>query len=272
MQSLPSSSSIPSSSSPSSPSSSTEGIRDDPPSSSSSSLPSHQLRTSLTADTTTDAGLRDKDGIETETHERGGGAVEDCDGPHVQRVGVDASRQMPNNPGTRGGEREGEEVKAGGVDSGKQGVSSSDGELNETETSPEMSNTRPERTSGSITPSSLPPSLPDTPQGMRRLNRPPPLATPTATPPLLMSSKESPTSPFFIPSNPFLSVVGRMPRFQWAAVHVSLLDSLLRSLLNIIQKWSTDNRLVRGCIKIHDPCDTCTYTHCSELYSANEKH
>ncbi|CAI8037971.1 Putative neurobeachin homolog [Geodia barretti] len=253
MQSLPSSSSIPSSSSPSSPSSSTEGIRDDPPSSSSSSLPSHQLRTSLTADTTTDAGLRDKDGIETETHERGGGAVEDCDGPHVQRVGVDASRQMPNNPGTREGEREGEEVKAGGVDSRKQGVSSSDGALTETETSPEMltnakevdmSNTRPEKTSGSITPSSsLPPSLPDMPQRMRRLNRPPPLATPTATPPLLMSSKESPTSPFFIPSNPFLSVVGRMPRFQWAAVHVSLLDSLLRSLLNIIQKWSTDNRM-----------------------------
>ena len=246
-QSLPASSSVPSSSSPSSPSSSTEGFRDDPPS---SSLPTHQLRTSLTADTT-DTGLRDKDSIENETHERGGESVEECDGPHVQRVGVDASLQIPNDPGTREGEREGEDgankegVRAGGVDSRKQGLSRR--ELTETETSPEMltnaegvdlSNARPEKTSESITPSSsLPPSLPDTPQGMRRLNRPPPLVTPTATPPLLMSSKESPTSPFFIPSNPFLSVVGRMPRFQWAAVHVTLLDSLLRSLLNIIQKW-----------------------------------
>ena len=80
-----------------------------------------------------------------------------------------------------------------------------------------------------------------TPRDRRRYHKPSPLSTPTTAQPSLSrtSSIESPTSPFFIPSNPFLSVVGRMPKFQWASVHIQLLDNLLKSLLKIVERWKS---------------------------------
>lgn len=82
-----------------------------------------------------------------------------------------------------------------------------------------------------------------TPLGRHRQSKPSPLATPTTQPLSRLSSIESPTSPFFIPSNPFLSVVGRMPKFQWASSHIQLLDDLLKSLLKIVAKL-TENKCV----------------------------
>ena len=82
-----------------------------------------------------------------------------------------------------------------------------------------------------------------TPLGRHRQSKPSPIATPTTQPLSRSSSIESPTSPFFIPSNPFLSVVGRMPKFQWASSHIQLLDDLLKSLLKIVAKW-TENKCV----------------------------
>lgn len=59
------------------------------------------------------------------------------------------------------------------------------------------------------------------------------------TPPVLSkkSSVESPRSPFFIPTNPFLMQVEKMPKFQWSTVHFNLLESLMKSLQEIINKW-----------------------------------
>ena len=91
----------------------------------------------------------------------------------------------------------------------------------------------------------------NTPLARHRVCQPPPLATPLATPPITptertpscaSSSNDSPTSPFFIPSHPFLSVGGHVPRFQWGTAHIHLLDKLLKSLLKIVEKWTTANR------------------------------
>ena len=51
------------------------------------------------------------------------------------------------------------------------------------------------------------------------------------------SSTESPQSPFFIPRNPFLMHVDKMPKFQWSMAHFSLLESLMKSLQEIVNKW-----------------------------------
>ena len=85
-----------------------------------------------------------------------------------------------------------------------------------------------------------------TPLGRHRQSKPSPIATPTTQPLSRSSSIESPTSPFFIPSNPFLSVVGRMPKFQWSSSHIQLLDDLLKSLLKVVGKW-TENKCVVLC-------------------------
>ena len=82
--------------------------------------------------------------------------------------------------------------------------------------------------------------------GRHQQSKPSPIATPTTQPLSRSSSIESPTSPFFIPSNPFLSVVGRMPKFQWSSSHVQLLDDLLKSLLKVVGKW-TENKCVVLC-------------------------
>ena len=59
------------------------------------------------------------------------------------------------------------------------------------------------------------------------------------TPPAMgrMSSGENPQSPFFIPTNPFLMHVEKMPKFQWTMPHFNLLESVLKSLQEIIEKW-----------------------------------
>ena len=59
------------------------------------------------------------------------------------------------------------------------------------------------------------------------------------TPPALskMASVDSPKSPFFIPTNPFQIQVDKMPRFQWSTLHFNLLETVLKSLQDIINKW-----------------------------------
>lgn len=66
--------------------------------------------------------------------------------------------------------------------------------------------------------------------------KPPPIVTgiPTVS---SISSIDSPQSPFFIPRNPFLSLVGKMPKFQWSLLHLNLLEDLLKSLKAIIDHW-----------------------------------
>ena len=112
-------------------------------------------------------------------------------------------------------------------------------------------------------------SVDDTQSKRTTKHRPPPLATPPAMPPTTptmghdslsrVSSTESPTSPFFIPRNPFLHVAGRIPRFQWASVHVQLLDDLIKSLLKIVEKWSSEKKYV------------CTKTFAGENITFREK-
>lgn len=59
------------------------------------------------------------------------------------------------------------------------------------------------------------------------------------TPPAVfrLSSADSPQSPFFIPTNPFLMHVEKMPKFQWTIPHFDLLESVLKSLQETINKW-----------------------------------
>ena len=59
------------------------------------------------------------------------------------------------------------------------------------------------------------------------------------TPPAISktTSVDNPKSPFFIPTNPFLIQVDRMPKFQWSTLHFNLLEAVLKSLHEIINKW-----------------------------------
>ena len=59
------------------------------------------------------------------------------------------------------------------------------------------------------------------------------------TPPAMsrVLSADSPQSPFFIPTNPFLMHVEKMPKFQWTMPHFDLLENVLKSLQEIINKW-----------------------------------
>lgn len=52
-----------------------------------------------------------------------------------------------------------------------------------------------------------------------------------------VSSLDSPQSPFFIPTNPFLMHVEKMPKFQWTMPHFDLLENILKSLQEIVNKW-----------------------------------
>ena len=118
----------------------------------------------------------------------------------------------------------------------------------ETRVTEKTGSVEPQVISGSVNSSSSSPSFPNTPQNGLR---PPPLAPPTTTTPPQSgttppsgvrslsrgSSNESPTSPFFIPSNPFLRVAGPIPRFQWTHKHIQLLNNVLKSLVKIIEKW-----------------------------------
>ena len=73
--------------------------------------------------------------------------------------------------------------------------------------------------------------------GRHKSARPSPLTS--VTPPSLSrsSSGDPPRSPFMIPKNPFLTLVGKMPKFQWSTSHIRLLEDLLRSLQKIVNKW-----------------------------------
>ena len=75
--------------------------------------------------------------------------------------------------------------------------------------------------------------------GKPKFGKPSPLVTAPTAPPSLSrtSSAETPQSPFTIPRNPFLSLVGKMPKFQWSSGHITLLEDLLRSLQKIMNKW-----------------------------------
>ena len=53
----------------------------------------------------------------------------------------------------------------------------------------------------------------------------------------LSSTADSPQSLIFIPANPFLIQVEKMPRFQWSMLHFNLLESIFKSLQEIINKW-----------------------------------
>ena len=67
----------------------------------------------------------------------------------------------------------------------------------------------------------------------------PPLSMIPAAPPSLSrsSSNDTPSSPFLIPRNPFLTMSGKMPSYQWLPSHIRLLEDLLKSLQKIVSKW-----------------------------------
>ncbi len=52
----------------------------------------------------------------------------------------------------------------------------------------------------------------------------------------LSSGDENPFSPFFIPKNPFLDLVGKVPRFKWTTFHLDLLEDLLVALHDMLEK------------------------------------
>lgn len=53
----------------------------------------------------------------------------------------------------------------------------------------------------------------------------------------LSASDGGPSSPFFIPKNPFLDLVGKVPKFKWTSSHVDFLEDLFLSLYDIVDKW-----------------------------------
>ena len=52
----------------------------------------------------------------------------------------------------------------------------------------------------------------------------------------LSSGDGNPSSPFFIPKNPFLDLVGKVPKFRWTSFHLDLLEDLLISLHELLHK------------------------------------
>jgi len=52
----------------------------------------------------------------------------------------------------------------------------------------------------------------------------------------LSSSDGNPSSPFLIPKNPFLDLVGKVPKFRWTSFHLDLLEDLLVSLHDLLDK------------------------------------
>ena len=52
----------------------------------------------------------------------------------------------------------------------------------------------------------------------------------------LSSGDGNPFSPFFIPKNPFLDLVGKVPRFKWTTFHLDLLEDLLVALHDMLEK------------------------------------
>lgn len=84
-------------------------------------------------------------------------------------------------------------------------------------------------------------SRPSSAKNFSRSGQPSPTMFSSSPAPLNISrtsSTEPPLSPFLIPRNPFLSLVGKMPKFQWDVVHFSLLENLFKSLHAIVSKWT----------------------------------
>lgn len=81
-------------------------------------------------------------------------------------------------------------------------------------------------------------SGPSSVKSLVRSGQPSPFVLPSLTASLHNSSTELPPSPFLIPKNPFLCLVGKIPQFQWDSVHFSLLENLIRSLHAIVRKWT----------------------------------
>ena len=52
----------------------------------------------------------------------------------------------------------------------------------------------------------------------------------------LSSGDGNPSSPFFIPKNPLLDLVGKVPKFKWTSFHVDLLEDLFLSLYELLEK------------------------------------
>lgn len=99
----------------------------------------------------------------------------------------------------------------------------------------------PPTKSRTISPVSRDPLRPSSANNFTRAGQPSPIVL--STPPTSLSlsrtsSAERPQSPFLIPRNPFLSLVGKMPKFQWDIVHFSLLENLFKSLHAIVSKWT----------------------------------
>ena len=252
------------------PSSSLEGIREELANIASdrglpdSSLAQHQLKVSLTAETIEtglrDIGKREPPSKGTPSAQVGEEASSDDIKSEVCEDGVESGTQQARHertPEGTGGDVIGasqtpavedrdteviaDSASSPGLQSDTPKVSTTvEEEGQQKESLPSGGGGHRERP-GSGTSVSSASSQFSTPRDRRRYHKPSPLSTPTTAPPSLSrtSSIESPTSPFFIPSNPFLSVVGRMPKFQWASVHIQLLDNLLKSLLKIVERWKS---------------------------------
>ena len=98
----------------------------------------------------------------------------------------------------------------------------------------------PPKLSRTISPVTKDPARPSSLKNFSRAGQPSPIVSTPPTPLSLSrtSSAEPPQSPFLIPRNPFLSLVGKMPKFQWDIVHFSLLENLFKSLHAIVSKWT----------------------------------
>lgn len=232
------------------PSPSVEGIREELASIHGlpdSSLTQHQLMTSLTADSV-ETRLREIKGRDSPPG-RAESATNEC-AVASENVGADGKKSTKLSVGLDedGGESGTDHDERNRLDgrSGDDGdvahLSSTEGQVKRIGGEVEEKATQQESGGSSVLQErpgcATSTSQSSTPLDRHRQHRPSPIATPTAPPLSRTSSNDSPTSPFFIPSNPFLSVVGRMPRFQWASVHIQLLDNLLKSLLKIVDKWT----------------------------------
>jgi len=76
------------------------------------------------------------------------------------------------------------------------------------------------------------------PSSARKLVNQPSPVTLSAIPISRSSSSDTPNSPFLIPRIPFVTLSGKMPKFEWNTVHTTLLERLLKLLCSITSKWS----------------------------------
>ena len=58
------------------------------------------------------------------------------------------------------------------------------------------------------------------------------------SPALSHVSRQSGEGPLFSPKDPFLDLEGKIDKFKWTVSHIGLLEELLASIIEILDKWT----------------------------------